>query len=203
MITKLHITRPHFESNDPRIRLPKDIWDWDVFQGPIRIRVTGGDPTGQRSVRTAFEGDYPERTIVTVDRLIKEHQADFDEVARAIPPEAWRYLYFVGTYTLETLASSRFHPQAELRDRCSVSDFEAPPPEFIGSDRPAQDVAGQLDVIIRLMTDAQVSAVWAVLSVAHALHLSIDEVLACEWWHPYWIRSLAEHLERPTVRAVA
>ena len=80
MITKLHITRPHFESNDPRIRLPKDIWDWDVFQGPIRIRVTGGDPTGQRSVRTAFEGDYPERTIVTVDRLTKENE----EAARLI-----------------------------------------------------------------------------------------------------------------------
>lgn len=196
MTTQVYLTTTPIENDGDNLRFPKDAWESDDFKGPIHLKVESGVPAPP-SIRKAFEGDYPERTVKTVARLSQEHWFDFEETARTIAPEAWRFLFYAGTFTLEALASPLFHPGTELRDLCNPNAFESPPAEFLGSKPSAEGIADELEVILREFDEAKASAIWAVLSAAQAIHLNKAELLACEWWEPYWIRMISSLLEDP------
>lgn len=204
MKTEITLSTPTPLPNDgDNIRLPKDGWDWDEFQGPLHI-TTVPWPGTDGPIRMKFAGDYPERTVRTVAHLIHEHRADFDEVAMVIAPEAWRLLFYIGHYTLEALATPRFYPGAALRGLYNIAVNEAPPPdEFLKSVRSVDGIASELDATLAGLDEAKCAAIWSVLAVAQAINLNKAELLACDWWCPYWIRCLAEHLDQTEVRAVA
>ena len=204
MKTEITLSSPTPLANDgDNLRLPQDAWAWDEFQGPLHLTAVAGavedDP-----IRKEFAGDYPERTVRTVARLMHEHRAHYDEAVMVIAPEAWRLLYYIGNYTLEALATPRFHPGTALRALYNVAVNEAPPPEdFLKSGRSIEGIAGELDATLACLDAPVHTAIWTVLAVAQAINLNKAEILACDWWHPYWVRHLAAQLDQPEVRAVA
>jgi hypothetical protein len=137
----------------------------------------------------------PAITASQTVKLMDLYPRDFDEADEEITPEAWRFLFYAGTYSQEMLAHFRFHPGSELI-RLSLPTGEGIdiPREFIGTEETPITVATQIHGLLQEKGPEVAKAIWTVLALAQRLNLTKSEVLRCQWWSPLWIRALNDRL---------
>ena len=187
-----------------------DDWESSVCRFPHRLEGWAELPPviiPEPCLRNTYEDDYTsligrisaDDSIAKVTELSKWFSLDFDKAAKQLRPEAWRFLYYCGDFTLAHLSSPRFNAEQALRNICdSPYSLTSDPFCWLESELTIPDLAAETEIVIRFLGINGALAAWAVLSLAQRLNLTKTEVVACTWWDPRWIAALAHSLKQAT-----
>lgn len=184
-------TNPHTQT---QLRFPRDGWDADSMpkaQIPWAIASHG---LTQPAWKILGGETHVVDTIRKVAALIDARPEDFAAASVALRPEGWRLLYVCGNaFALESLVLPRFEAQLALRDLCDLQKHHGGPPvHLIGSS--AEGIAHETEVALRSLSPGESAAAWTILSAAHAFNFEDAELLGYEWWTPFWLRLVADHI---------
>lgn len=124
-----------------------------------------------------------ENPLTVAQRIVAEHEQDFESVETLLTASQWRLLKLAGAGRYHLWALSISDPLNNLMQELSYNlrDAAEIPPEWLDDREPEEVFAGLRQNFAELTPD-QCRAIWTILAVAQGRQLQVHQIITEQWW---------------------